>query len=275
MKKKLNPLGLRSEYPSEYSPNLLFPILRADKRRLLGIDSAELPFRGFDTWRAYEISWLNLRGKPEVAIGEFIIPANSPYLIESKSLKLYLNSLNQCRFDSPEMLRDLLRKDLSESAGSPVIVQLERLPSATGLIMSQPDGDCLDIIDIETEVYQPNPDYLMIDQNRDARETLYSDLFRSHCPVTAQPDWGTVLIRYAGPEIERAGLLKYLVSYREHASFHEDCVEQIFRDIQLRCHPNSLSVCINFMRRGGLEINPLRSLAPIEADFPGNRYIRQ
>jgi 7-cyano-7-deazaguanine reductase len=275
LKKKLNPLGLRSEYPSEYSPNLLFPILRADKRRLLGIDSAELPFRGFDTWRAYEISWLNLRGKPEVAIGEFIVPANSPYLIESKSLKLYLNSLNQCRFDSPEMLQDLLRKDLSESAGSPVIVQLERLLSAKGLIISQPEGYCLDLIDIETEVYQPNPDLLMIDQNRDARETLYSDLFRSHCPVTGQPDWGTVLIRYAGPEIERSGLLKYLVSYREHESFHEDCVEQVFRDIQLRCRPYSLSVCINFMRRGGLEINPLRSLAPIEADFPGNRYIRQ
>jgi 7-cyano-7-deazaguanine reductase len=275
LNKKLNPLGLRTEYPSEYSPNLLFPIPRADKRRLLGIDCAKLPFRGFDTWRAYEVSWLNLRGRPELAIGEFIIPANSPNLIESKSLKLYLNSLNQCRFDSREEVQNLLRKDLSESTGAPVIVQLETLHSAFGLALSQPEGHCLDTIDIATEVYQPNSDDLIIDPNRDVKETLYSDLFRSHCPVTGQPDWGTVLIRYAGPAVDRAGLLRYLVSYRQHESFHEDCAEKIFQDIQQRCCPHSLSVCINFMRRGGLEINPVRSLTPIETDFPGNRYVRQ
>lgn len=272
---KQNPLGRTTNYSASYSPELLFSIARDSNRQRLGIALDQLPFRGYDLWRAYEISWLECGGKPAVATGEFIVPVGSPNIIESKSLKLYLNSLNQTRFDNIEQVQATITKDLSDAAGSTVIVQLSTLQHPDGFAISRTPGISLDSIDTAIDHYQPNRDLLKVDPKLLVEETLYSDLFRSNCPVTAQPDWGTVVIQYKGAAIEHKSLLRYLVSYREHEGFHEDCTEQIFCDLQERCKPESLSVVIHFLRRGGLEINPVRSIAPVQVEFPANRFVRQ
>jgi len=269
------PLGRATQYPTSYKPDLLFSISRQGNRQRLGITDFKLPFRGYDLWRAYEISWLDQHGKPVVSTGEFIVPANTPNIIESKSFKLYLNSLNQTRFDNSEQVQATLSKDLSLAAGGTVVVQLVPLDKPEEFAISRPPGICLDNLDVTIDTYQPNPDLLQVMAGQLVEETLYSDLFKSNCPVTAQPDWGTVVVQYKGPAIDHASLLRYLISFREHEGFHEDCTEQVFSDLQQHCQPESLSVMIHFLRRGGLEINPVRSMAPVQVDFPANRFVRQ
>lgn len=270
-----NPLGQSTEYPSHYDPALLFPIARIDNRLKLGVDTYQLPFRGYDAWRAYEISWLSPKGKPVQAIGEFIVPADSATMVESKSLKLYLNSLNQTEFKTTEEAQDVIARDLSHITGAKVLVQLFALDSASLVPITLPGGVCLDHLDIEAREYTPKPDLLSCDDSKQVEETLYSNVFRSNCPVTQQPDWGTAVISYKGSLINHAALLRYLISFRQHEGFHEDCAEQIYLDITRRCKPAGLNVSINFLRRGGIEINPVRGNGLIAVDFPAPRFARQ
>ena len=270
-----NPLGKRTLYPVTYDPGLLFPIARSVNRKKLGIATHEVPFRGYDSWRAYELSWLDRRGKPTVATGEFIVPSNSKFMTESKSLKLYLNSLNQMQFSSVTEVQETISRDLSAAVQSPAIVYLYTVDDDINFSINKPFGNCLDDLEIATDCYLPNPKFLKADAAVQVIETLYSNLFRSHCPVTSQPDWGTVVISYSGAAIDREGLLMYLISFRTHEGFHEDCAEKIFTDIVKYTDPQSLSVSMNFLRRGGLEINPVRTNAPLDVDFPGPRYVRQ
>ncbi|OGT74455.1 MAG: NADPH-dependent 7-cyano-7-deazaguanine reductase QueF [Gammaproteobacteria bacterium RIFCSPLOWO2_02_FULL_57_10] len=270
-----NPLGKHTLYPASYDPGLLFPIARLQNREKLGLAPQNVPFRGYDSWRAYELSWLDERGKPVVATGEFIVPSNSTFLTESKSLKLYLNSLNQMRFLNVDEVQQTISRDLSNATQSPVIVYLYTVDDERNLSISKPSGECLDQLDVAIDCYLPDPKFLSVEASVQVTETLYSNLFRSNCPVTSQPDWGTVVISYAGAAIDRAGLLRYLISFRAHEGFHEDCAERIFTDILRYAVPRSLSVSMNFLRRGGLEINPVRTNAPLDVDFPGPRYVRQ
>ena len=270
-----NPLGQTTQYPTQYDPELLFPIARIDNRLRLGIDQQTLPFKGYDAWRAYEISWLSPKGKPVVAIGEFVVPVDSEFMVESKSLKLYLNSLNQTRFEGVEQAQATIAQDLCRVTGANVLVQLALTSSKTLEPITTPNGTYLDRLDVEAGEYLPAPQLLSCDTNTLVEEQVYSDLFRSNCPVTQQPDWGTVVIYYAGPKIDHTSLLQYLISFRQHEGFHEDCAEHIFQDISQKCKPTKLSVSINFLRRGGIEINPVRGNGLIEVEFPAPRYVRQ
>ncbi len=269
-----SPLGKSTEYCAEYAPELLFPIPRRAKRDELGLDEAALPFTGEDLWNAYEISWLNPRGKPVVAVGQFRVPADSPNLIESKSFKLYLNSFNQTRFENADAVSALLRQDLSAAAGKPVAVSLQPLDQSPTAVIGVPEGICLDDLDIDCERYQPVPEELRCVAGAVVEETLYSHLLKSNCLVTGQPDWAMVVIRYRGRPIDREGLLRYIVSFRDHNEFHEQCVERIFTDILANCRPQALAVHARYTRRGGLDINPFRSTGEYSA--PDNqREIRQ
>ncbi len=254
-----SPLGKSSAYQSQYAPDLLFPIARQQKRDELGL-SGTLPFFGVDIWNAYELSWLNMRGKPQVAIATITAPADSPNIVESKSFKLYLNSFNQTRLAGPDALLALLRDDLSDGFGAPVHVTLTS-PEAFGTIkMGELDGVLLDRLDVEIDDYSPAPQLLSANQdNGQVEETLMSHLLKSNCLVTGQPDWGTVQIRYVGPQIDQEGLLKYLIGFREHNEFHEQCVERIFMDVLRQCKPTKLAVYARYTRRGGLDINPWRA----------------
>ena len=250
-------LGKQTDYVSTYTPTLLFPIARKLARESIGLQDS-LPFHGVDLWTAYEISWLNSKGKPEVAIADFYIPYNTENLIESKSFKLYLNSFNQTHFDSMEEVQALLEKDLSQAAKGHVGVKL--IPSSLfnfQRIDSFP-GTCLDDLDISTDTYNVEPNFLQAG-NETVFETYYTHLLKSNCLVTGQPDWATVLIRYEGRRIDPAGLLKYLISFRNHQGFHEQCVEKMFWDLTERCEPKKLTVYARYTRRGGLDINPFRS----------------
>lgn len=251
------PLGKQSSYISTYTPELLFPIPRAEKRKEIGINGTQLPFVGEDLWNAYEISWLNKKGKPEVAIGQFIIPCDSPNIIESKSLKLYLNSFNQTKFSSIDEVSNVITKDLSTASGKLVQVTLSSLDEYQ-VEAQEPSGTCLDTLDIECNTYQPKPDYLTTEKE-EVTETLYSNLLKSNCLVTGQPDWGSIFIQYTGKKINHANLLKYIVSLREHNEFHEQCVERIYMNINKKCLPKQLSVSAFYTRRGGIDINPHRS----------------
>ncbi len=244
-------------YPSSYDPSLLVYVDRNDARNLLTV-SGQLPFFGGDLWTAYELSWLNLKGKPCVAIAEFLFSYDTPYLIESKSFKLYLNSLNECKFASSNEFLDVVQSDLSRACGGAVQVHLFFPGDESVSVVHHLDGISLDNLDISTDVYDPNVDFLSMSLPI-VSETLYTDLFKSKCPMTGQPDWATVQVRYVGPQIDRKGLLKYFISYRSHGAFHENCVEQIFMDILTRCRPEKLTVYARFTRRGGLDINPFRS----------------
>ncbi|HEY8585543.1 MAG TPA: NADPH-dependent 7-cyano-7-deazaguanine reductase QueF [Rhodanobacter sp.] len=268
-----SPLGKQTVYADRYDPDLLFPIPRADKRFEIGI-AETLPFHGVDIWNAYELSWLDLRGKPRVALAEFHVPASSPHLIESKSFKLYLNSFAQERLADAADLTSKLMHDLSAAAGAVVNVQL-RTARATALPIVDLDGILLDEQDIAIEHYgPPHADYLCADTGATpVAETLVSHLLRSNCPVTGQPDWGSVQIAYRGAPIDHAGLLRYLVSFRTHNEFHEQCVERIFVDLTQRCAPQQLSVYGRYTRRGGLDINPFRSSVPATPANP--RTVRQ
>lgn len=254
------PLGKQTEYPQFYDPALLFSVSRSSNRSEIGITNV-LPFGGFDHWRAYEMSWLSDSGMPVVATADILVPCDSPFLVESKSMKLYFNSLNQHRFVSDADVAACIARDLSAAAGAAVQVELHRLGSAKSSHTVDPTGiELLDNIVITDPVFSPDGSVLQCNNSVNAKGTFVSHLFRSNCPITAQPDWGSIFVTYEGPEIDAASLLRYIVSYRQHEGFHEHCVEQIFQDLVTYCAPVNLSVSINFLRRGGLEINPFRSL---------------
>jgi 7-cyano-7-deazaguanine reductase len=252
-------LGKPVAYGGDYDPGLLFPIARAEQRASLGI-GADLPFLGVDIWNSYEMSWLDSRGKPRVALAVFRVPAASPNIIESKSFKLYLNSYAQTRVHDTDTLRTQLANDLSAAAGAHVSVELATPTSKQSLTIDNLDGEVIDDLPFEINCYGP-PRAELLHTNPDAvvEETLVSHLFKSNCPVTGQPDWASVQVHYIGPRLGRDGLLRYLVSYREHADFHEHCVERIFVDIMATCAPSALSVYARYTRRGGLDINPFRT----------------
>ena len=254
-----SPLGNSSVYVNEYDPHLLFAFPRAEKRIELGITSP-LPFLGMDVWTAYEISWLNLRGKPQVAIATLLIPADTPNIVESKSLKLYLNSFNQSRLAGSETLLDLLLADLSSAFGAPIQIKLTLSSDFGSMKMAELDGLLLDRLDIEVDTYSPNKQLLRTAKaSPPVEEKLVSHLLKSNCPVTNQPDWASIQIHYVGPAIDQEGLLKYLVGFRSHQGFHEHCVERIFMDLMQECRPTKLLVLARYTRRGGIDINPWRS----------------
>lgn len=255
-----SPLGKSSEYIDTYTPSLLFPIPRAGKWAELGLTAQSLPYRGVDVWNCYELSWLLPSGKPVVAIAEFVIPADSPNIIESKSFKLYLNSLNQTVFANRDVLRDTLVADLSAAAGKPVGVRLRGLSEITDDGVVELPGLCVDELDIQVEGYaHPRPELLRCDRSRVIEESLHSHLLKSNCPVTRQPDWGSVAVEYRGAALDPASFLAYLVSFRQHSDFHEQCVERIFMDLKALLEPERLTVYARYVRRGGLDINPYRS----------------
>jgi 7-cyano-7-deazaguanine reductase len=254
-----SPLGKASAYQTEYAPELLFPIPRQQKRDELGI-SGTLPFFGVDIWNAYEISWLNLRGKPQVAIATVTVPADSPNIIESKSFKLYLNSFNQTRLANTDALLTLLRADLSAACGAPVHIALATPDAFSTLKMGELDGLLLDRLDIDVDQYTPAPGLLSANHDEAlVEESLVSHLLKSNCLVTGQPDWASVQVHYVGAQIDQEGLLRYLIGFREHNEFHEQCVERIFIDILRQCKPVKLAVYARYTRRGGLDINPWRT----------------
>jgi len=269
-------LGRASAYADQYDPGLLFPIPRTTQREAMGIKPGALPFFGADLWTAFELSWLNPRGKPQLAIGRFTVPCETPNIIESKSFKLYLNSFSSTVFTDQDAVRECLRADLSEAVwrgsdrtGS-VGVKLVPPMAFEAETVHELDGLDLDRLDIECTQYQPAPELLGSDSTQaPVTETLTSRLLKSNCLVTGQPDWGSVQIRYSGPPIDQAGLLAYIVSFRNHNEFHEPCVEQIFMDVWRRCQPNKLAVYARYTRRGGLDINPFRASWP--QALPENR----
>ena len=271
---ELSPLGKSSAYIATYSPEQLFPIPRAPKWAELGLTAETLPYQGVDIWNCYELSWLLPSGKPVVAIGEFRIPADSPNIIESKSFKLYLNSLNQSVFDSYEALLGVMTKDLSAAAGKPVEVRLRTLDDVAAEGVTSLPGRCIDGLDVTIEHYDlPQAELLRCDAARQVEECLHSHLLRSNCPVTGQPDWGSVVVDYRGAALDPTSLLAYLVSFRQHADFHEQCVERIFLDLQRLLKPERLSVYARYLRRGGLDINPYRSTEAVVVD--NGRLVRQ
>jgi 7-cyano-7-deazaguanine reductase len=279
-----SPLGKPSAYADQLDASLLFPIARAPKRAEIGIDGAPR-FFGADLWTAYELSWLTPRGKPQVAIAHLTIPCETPSIVESKSFKLYLNSLNGTRFADAEAVRLRIREDVSEAvwrggvapgAAIPQVGVRLVLPEAFGRERIVPlDGLSLDRLDIDCDRYTPAPGLLTAAHGEPpVTEVLTSDLLKSNCLVTGQPDWGSVQIAYSGPQIEQGGLLRYLVSFRDHNEFHEQCVERIFMDLWTRCQPVKLSVLARYTRRGGLDINPLRTSHPMAPPAAG-RTARQ
>ena len=280
MQPEQSSLGKATTYPDRYDASLLFPIERATKREELGLAGA-LPFFGADLWTAFELSWLNPRGKPQVAIAHVTVPCETPNIVESKSFKLYLGSFSNTTFASADEVRDRMKADLSEavwrgaqgsgSVGVRIVLpqDFDREP------VHELDGLSLDRLDIECTDYLPKPDLLSAAAGEQpVEETLTSNLLKSNCLVTGQPDWGSIQIRYSGPQIDQGGLLRYLVSFRNHNEFHEQCVERIFMDIRRQCRPARLAVHARYTRRGGLDINPYRTSHP--AALPANvRTARQ
>ncbi|MEI7531726.1 MAG: NADPH-dependent 7-cyano-7-deazaguanine reductase QueF [Betaproteobacteria bacterium] len=270
------PLGKFSLNPEKYNPELLFPISRSVNRALLNLPNHTLPFVGVDIWNAYEISWLSTKGKPEIAIAQILVPADSKFIIESKSLKLYLNSLNNHRFVSQAEVKDTMTNDLSKATGSHISIQLSSPDEWLKLKFEGFGGKNLDRLDIEIDPNDiPNPYWLNSDSSHaPVEESLFSNLLKSNCPVTGQPDWASIQINYVGAAIAEEGLLRYLISFRNHQEFHEHCVEKIFCDIKKHCQPIKLSVYARYTRRGGLDINPYR--ADFNAPWPSNfRQARQ
>lgn len=267
-------LGKQVDYEFEYNPGLLQGVPRSLSRDTLNLAGSGLPFDGIDTWTGYELSWLNLKGKPNVAILECHVPITSKNLIESKSFKLYLNSFNQTKFASAEDVRQVLQADLSAFAGEPVEVKLILPEQFSSLQFQEFNGTLLDSLDVEIDQYSPNTQYLTVAKNETGiQETLVSHLLKSNCLITSQPDWASIQIRYEVKAIEHEGLLKYLISFRQHNEFHEQCVERIYNDIMHHCQPDKLTVCARYTRRGGLDINPFRS--NYEAPYANHRQARQ
>ncbi len=251
-------LGKEVEYQFTYNPGLLFPISRSEGRDRIPVDTNELPFKGIDIWTGFEVSWLNAKGKPIVRVAEFEIPADSPNLVESKSFKLYLNSFNQTQFDDETDVIATMEKDLSHASGGQVKVAMFEADSPQ-LQCFGFDGECVDDLDIDVDVYEPDATLLKTSENT-VTEILNSHLLRSNCPVTGQPDWGTLVVEYTGKKLDREAFLKYVISYRQHTGFHEQCVEQAFVDLKAITQATDLLVYARYLRRGGLDINPYRSM---------------
>jgi 7-cyano-7-deazaguanine reductase len=270
-------LGKNTQYPDQYDPGLLFPIPRSENRQKLGIrPNQALPFVGVDIWNAFELSWLNPKGKPQIALAEFQIPADSPNMIESKSFKLYLNSLNSARFENEAEVRERLIEDLSTIAGSKISTRINPLESVSKKGMQEMSGVLMDRLDIDIDPsLAADPALLAVNESfGPIEQCLVSHLLKSNCPVTGQPDWASVQIRYQGRPILEEGLLRYLIGFRQLGEFHEHCVETIFCDIKRQCKPEKLSVYARYTRRGGLDINPFRT--DHNAPWPENiRHARQ
>jgi 7-cyano-7-deazaguanine reductase len=267
-------LGKPTAYRDRYDASLLQAVPRSMNREPLGLYPHSLPFHGADIWTLYELSWLNAKGLPQVAVGEISLNADSINLIESKSFKLYLNSFNQTNFPDWEAVRTTLQRDLSACAQGEVSVALFSVDQLEGIPISRLEGECLDQQDISIDNYEFNAGYLQgAAGTRQVEETLVSHLLKSNCLITNQPDWGSVQIRYRGPQINREALLRYLVSFRHHNEFHEQCVERIFNDLLRFCQPEQLSVYARYTRRGGLDINPWRS--NVAFDPTSGRLARQ
>ncbi|ESP91638.1 NADPH-dependent 7-cyano-7-deazaguanine reductase QueF [Pseudoalteromonas luteoviolacea] len=256
---KASVLGKTTEYASQYDATLLHPIARKLNRDQIAVDEQALPFKGEDTWTGYELSWLNSKGKPQVAVATFVFPCQSSHIIESKSFKLYLNSFNQTRFTSEEEVHKYLTSDLSQAANCDVTVTLYGPDEYNCLPFTQLPGECIDELDIEVDAYSPEEGILAHSEQSEVSETLYSHLLKSNCLITSQPDWASIVIRYQGQQICKESLLKYLISFRDHNEFHEQCVERIYCDIQRALKPKKLEVYARYTRRGGLDINPYRS----------------
>jgi 7-cyano-7-deazaguanine reductase len=255
-------LGKQVSYKQQYDPALLDPIPRELGRKAAGLDLKAASWFGEDIWNVYELSWLSSTGKPEVAIAEIRVPADSANLIESKSLKLYFNSFNMSRLGDATAVQEHIFNDLSRAAGAEVTVKIYQAKAFSTLQIAEPTGISLDEQALSDFTYVITPELLTTTQET-GRETLFSRLFRSCCPVTGQPDWATVTVNYSGRLMDHQGLLRYLVSYREHSGFHEACVERIFHDISQRCSPDTLQVSARFTRRGGIDINPVRATQPV------------
>jgi 7-cyano-7-deazaguanine reductase len=265
-------LGRATAYPRRYDPDLLHPIARVTGRAAL--PSAPLQvLQGTDFWTAFELSWLGPRGMPRVAVAEIAIPCASPNIVESKSLKLYLNSLNDTRFATPEALVDLMQADISVCCGAPVQVSLYSLDDYARRGIQQSVGECIDAIELDEPSFEPDSASLRTDSGTRVAEVLYSDLLKTNCPVTGQPDWATIVIDYCGPRIDRAGLLAYILSFRHHSDFHEHCVERMFCDLWCQVRPERLSLMARYTRRGGIDINPWRACGP--GAPPQGRLVRQ
>ena len=260
-KPSTGPLGEQTTYPATYTPSVLHAMDRSISRARSGISNAEAMF-GEDLWNGYELSWLDLQGKPQVAGLRLRVPCQSAAIVESKSLKLYLNSFSMTRFENRAAVLRTLDQDLTLAFRSAVTLELLELHQLISPVQQLP-GVCLDEVDVQTDIYQRDPDLLSLDQDGATdlvvQESLHSHLFRSLCPVTGQPDWASILIEYRGQPIARDALLRYLISYRSHQAFHENTIEQIYQDIAQICVPEKLSVYGYFQRRGGLDINPVRS----------------
>jgi 7-cyano-7-deazaguanine reductase len=270
-------LGQATQYPDQYDPSLLFPIPRSENRLKLDIKPNQaLPFVGVDIWNAFELGWLNKKGKPQIALAEFQIPADSPNMIESKSFKLYLNSLNNARFEDEAEVRERLIMDLSAVAGSKIATRINPTEAVAKKGMQEMSGVLMDRLDIEIDPsLSADPGLLEVNESfGPIEQCLVSHLLKSNCPVTGQPDWASVQIRYQGRPILEEGLLRYLIGFRQKGEFHEHCVETIFTDIKRQCKPEKLSVYARYTRRGGLDINPFRT--DHNAPWPENtRHARQ
>lgn len=265
-----SPLGKTSQYVDKYDNSLLFPIPRENTRNTA---PNNLPFTGWDIWNAYEISWLDSNGKPQVTLAEFILPYDSPNLIESKSLKLYLNSFNNSKFSSTDEVLGIIRKDLSNAAKKEVSVKFYT-HSDIKIITNFTNATNIDDIKVDTDCYTINKDLLKTNDIT-VSESLCSNLLKSNCPVTGQPDWASVLIKYTGKQIAHSSLLKYIISFRNYQEFHEQCAEKMFLDIMGQCKPEILTVYARYTRRGGLDINPIRTNDPNYKPDNNFRLIRQ
>lgn len=266
------PLGQDTEYPQNYAPDALFAIPRADNREAIGI-GRDLPFRGTDVWNAWELTWLGPTGLPVVAKAEIRVPADSPSIIESKSLKLYLGSIAMSTFDSVSKVRATIESDLSACAGTPVNVYVMPIARIEARSVSRLAGTLLDNLEVKCTDWEVDPELLVADASTIVSEDLHTHLLRSLCPVTAQPDIGSLQISYRGPRIDHAGLLRYIVSYRQHSDFHESCIERMFVDLLARCAPRELTLQAHYLRRGGIDINPFRTNA--DEALRGTRLWRQ
>lgn len=253
-----SPLGKPVSYDTLYDPTLLFPIPREKQRMDIGVSEFSLPFDGGDIWNAYEISWLNPKGKPEIAIGEFFVPCDSPYIWESKSFKIYLSSFYQSTFECIDTVYANLKIDLSKCIEQNVDLKLIPPSEYPSLRFGSLPGYCLDDLDVETNIYRVDPSLLKC-STEIVNEKVYSDLLKSNCLGTRQPDWASIYIHYIGPKIDHASLLKYIISYRTHNEFGEHCIERIFMDLMKHCHCQKLTVYGRYTRRGGIDINPFRS----------------
>lgn len=269
-------LGKESSYTEKYDNNLLVGIPRTIARDEINLNQS-LPFSGFDIWNCYEVSWLNHKGKPCVRMIQFIVPSESEFILESKSVKLYLNSLNGTKFQNDIEVKDLITKDFNHITKSQIAINIYKLNELHNQSLQLFEGKNIDDLDIEVSDYSVNKELLKLsDEELIIKETICSDLLKSNCLITNQPDWGSVQIKYSGKKIEHESLLQYIISFRGHNEFHEQCVEHMFKDIMEKCAPNELTIHAKYTRRGGIDINPYRTnLDLVDATIDESRTIRQ